>query len=85
MRRRAVTPIEVEDVLYAHPAIEHVAVVAKPDPKWGETPIAFVDLKPPLTPGADAAPSEDELIAFARARMPHFKARTAYINHRCSW
>ena len=57
MRRRAVTPIEVEDVLYAHPAIEDVAVVAKPDPKWGETPIAFVDLKPPLTPGADAAPS----------------------------
>ena len=63
-----ISSIEVEDVLYAHPAVAAVAVVAKPDEKWGDTPCAFVELKP----GASA--TEAELIAFARERLAHFKA-----------
>ena len=41
-----ISSIEIEDVLYKHPAVMAVAVVAKPHPKWGETPCAFVELKP---------------------------------------
>ena len=41
-----ISSIEVEDVLYKHPAVASCAVVAKPDEKWGETPCAFVELKP---------------------------------------
>jgi fatty-acyl-CoA synthase len=63
-----ISSIEVEDVLYKHPAVMEAAVVAKPDEKWGETPCAFVELKP----GADLP--EAELIAFCRANMAHFKA-----------
>ena len=44
-----ISSLEVEDVLYRHPAVLAAAVVAQPDPKWGETPCAFVELKP----GAD--------------------------------
>ena len=59
---------EVEDVLHGHPAVMLAAVVAQPDPKWGETPCAFVELKE----GASA--SAEELIEFCRARMARFKA-----------
>ncbi len=52
-----ISSIEVEDALYKHPAVAAAAVVAKPDDKWGETPCAFVELKP----GAQA--TTDELIA----------------------
>ena len=52
-----ISSLEVEDVLYRHPAVLTAAVVAQPDPKWGETPCAFVELKP----GASA--TEAELIA----------------------
>jgi fatty-acyl-CoA synthase len=62
-----ISSIEVEDALYAHPAVAAVAVVAKPDERWGETPCAFVELKP----GAMA--TAEELIAFARDRLAHFK------------
>ncbi|MDH5748448.1 MAG: acyl-CoA synthetase [Rhodospirillales bacterium] len=63
-----ISSIEVEDVLYKHPAVLAVAVVAKPDKTWGETPVAFVELK------EGAAPvSEDALIDFCRARLAHFK------------
>ncbi|HZP91541.1 MAG TPA: acyl-CoA synthetase [Burkholderiales bacterium] len=63
-----ISTIEVEDVLYRHPAVLEAAVVAKPDPKWGEIPCAFVTLKP------DAAPvTEQEIIAFSRKRLAHFK------------
>ncbi|MFT3801137.1 MAG: acyl-CoA synthetase [Burkholderiaceae bacterium] len=62
-----VSSIEVEDVLYKHPAVMACAVVAKPDPKWGETPLAFVELKD----GARA--TADEIIAFCRERLAHFK------------
>jgi len=59
---------EVEDVLYGHPAVMLAAVVAQPDPKWGETPCAFIELKE----GASA--SVEEIIEFCRARMARFKA-----------
>ncbi|MFN7165499.1 MAG: acyl-CoA synthetase [Pannonibacter sp.] len=63
-----ISSIEVEDVLYKHPAVQAAAVVARPDEKWGETPCAFVELK------GSASVSEAELIAFCRERMAHFKA-----------
>ncbi|ABD07386.1 AMP-dependent synthetase and ligase [Rhodopseudomonas palustris HaA2] len=62
-----VSSVEVEDVLYKHPAILFAAVVAKPDPKWGEVPCAFVELKD----GASA--SEAEIIAYCREHLPGFK------------
>ncbi|MGQ0664001.1 MAG: acyl-CoA synthetase [Pseudomonadota bacterium] len=63
-----ISTIEVESVLYHHPAVLEAAVVARPDPQWGETPCAFVTLKD----GASAA--EEEIIAFARQRLARFKA-----------
>jgi len=62
-----ISSIEVEDALYKHPAVAVVAVVAKPDEKWGETPCAFVELKP------GAAATAEELITFARQHLAHFK------------
>jgi len=64
---------EVEDVLHGHPAVMLAAVVAQPDPKWGETPCAFVELKE----GASA--TAKELIDFCRARMARFKAPKSVI------
>jgi fatty-acyl-CoA synthase len=63
-----ISSIEVENALMAHPAVALAAVVAKPDPVWGETPCAFVELRP----GARAEPAE--LIAWCRDRMAHYKA-----------
>ncbi len=63
-----ISSVEVEGVLYKHPAVMEAAVVARPDEKWGETPCAFVELKS----GVEA--SEAELIAFCRDNMAHFKA-----------
>ncbi|VEG39346.1 AMP-dependent synthetase and ligase [Mycolicibacterium flavescens] len=65
-----VYPVEVEQVLYRHSAVHEVAVVGVADPKWGETPIAVVALED----GARA--TEDELIAYARERLAHFKCPT---------
>jgi len=62
-----ISSIEVEDVLYKHPAVLAVAVVAKPDPKWGETPCAFVELKPGTQVTAD------ELIGFCRNYLAGYK------------
>jgi len=62
-----ISSIEVENVLYRHPAVAAAAVVAKADEKWGETPCAFVELKPGATAKAD------EIIAFCRANMARFK------------
>jgi len=62
-----ISSIEVEDVLFKHPAIAAAAVVAKPDEKWGETPCAFVELKP----GADS--TAEDVIAFCRDRLAHYK------------
>ncbi|MBS0335317.1 MAG: acyl-CoA synthetase [Proteobacteria bacterium] len=63
-----ISSIEVEDVLYRHPAVMAAAVVAQPDSKWGETPCAFVELK------AGATPTEAEVIEFCRQHMARFKA-----------
>ncbi len=63
-----ISSIEIESVLYRHPAVAAAAVVAKADPKWGETPCAFIELKP----GAAAAAAE--IVAFCRDNMAHFKA-----------
>ncbi len=62
-----ISSIEVEDTLMKHPAVMFVAVVAKPDEKWGETPCAFVELKP----GKTSTP--DELIEYCRNNMARFK------------
>ncbi len=64
-----ISSIEVEDVLYQHPAVLEAAVVARPDEKWGETPCAFVTLR------EEAGPvSEQDIIEHCRARLAHFKA-----------
>ena len=63
-----ISSVEVEIALYKHPAVQLAAVVAKPDEKWGETPCAFVQLKP----GASA--SADEIIGFCREQLARFKA-----------
>jgi fatty-acyl-CoA synthase len=63
-----ISTIEVEDVLYRHPSVLEAAVVARPDPIWGETPCAFVTLK-------DGSLAEaGEIITFCRERLAHFKA-----------
>jgi fatty-acyl-CoA synthase len=62
-----ISSIEVEDVIYKHPAVAAVAVVAKPDEKWGETPCAFVELKP------GAALNIEELIAWCRDHLAGYK------------
>ncbi|HEY8292852.1 MAG TPA: acyl-CoA synthetase, partial [Thermomicrobiales bacterium] len=63
-----ISSIEVEGVLLRHPAVQEVAIVGLPDEKWGETPHAFVVLKP----GQEA--TEAELRQFTRDRLAHFKA-----------
>ena len=63
-----ISSLEVEDALYRHPAVLAAAVVAQPDPKWGETPCAFVELK------AGAAATEDEIIEHCREHLARFKA-----------
>ncbi|MFW5833276.1 MAG: acyl-CoA synthetase [Pseudomonadota bacterium] len=63
-----ISSIEVEGALYRHPAVLEAAVVARPDPQWGESPCAFVTLRPGATVTAD------ELIAHCRSELAHFKA-----------
>jgi fatty-acyl-CoA synthase len=62
-----ISSIEVEEVLYKHPAVQAAAVVARPDDKWGETPCAFVELKP------GTSPSEAEIIAWCRNHLAGYK------------
>ena len=62
-----ISSVELESVIYQHPAVLEAAAVAKPDDKWGETPCAFVELKP------DAIATEQEIIAFCRDNIAHFK------------
>ena len=64
-----ISSLEVEKALYGHEAVLEAAVVARPDSGWGETPCAFVELKP-----ASPAVSEAALIAHCRDRLAHFKA-----------
>ncbi len=63
-----ISSIEIEDVLYRHPAVSEAAVVACPDEKWGETPCAFIDLRPQAEPLGDR-----EIIDFCRERLAHYK------------
>jgi fatty-acyl-CoA synthase len=63
-----ISSVEVEIALYKHPAVQLAAVVAQPDQKWGETPCAFVQLK------LGAKASAEEIIAFCRDQLAHFKA-----------
>ena len=63
-----ISSIDVEDALYSHPSILEAAVVARPDSHWGETPCAFVNLKPEA-----AALTEDDIITFCREKLAGFK------------
>lgn len=60
--------VEVESVLYTHPAVNEAAVVARPDEFWGETPCAFVSLKTNI----NQKPKEKDIIEFCRAKLPHY-------------
>jgi fatty-acyl-CoA synthase len=62
-----ISSIEVEDVIYKHPSVAYCAVVAKPDEKWGETPCAFIELRPGMSATAD------ELLAWCRERLARYK------------
>jgi fatty-acyl-CoA synthase len=68
-----ISSVEVEDVLYKHPAVLFAAVVAKPDAKWGEVPCAFIELKD------NARATEAEIIAFCRGQMSGFKTPKAVV------
>jgi acyl-CoA synthetase (AMP-forming)/AMP-acid ligase II len=61
--------VEVESVLYTHPAVNEAAVVARPDEFWGETPCAFVSLR---DEGSTRNPTEKEIMEFCRAKLPHY-------------
>lgn len=63
-----ISSLEIEQVLYSHPAILECAVIGKQDPRWGEIPLAVVVLKP----GAMLTP--EEIVAFTRQHLAHFKA-----------
>jgi fatty-acyl-CoA synthase len=63
-----ISSLEVEETLYRHPKVMEAAVVARPDETWGESPCAFVTLKP----GEESA--AEEIIAFCRDNMAHYKA-----------
>src|SRR5207302_8717297 len=69
-----VSSLEIEECLYRHPQVMEAAVVAGPDAKWGETPCAFVTLKP--NAGEVVA---DDIIAWCRAHLAHYKAPTKVI------
>ena len=68
-----VSSVEVEDVLYKHPAVLFAAVVAKPDPKWGEVPWAFVELKSNVTA------TEADMLGYCREHLPGFKSPKAVV------
>jgi fatty-acyl-CoA synthase len=63
-----ISSVEVEGVLLRHPAVQEVAIVGLPHPKWGEAPHAFVVLR------GEASVTGNELVEFARANLAHFKA-----------
>jgi fatty-acyl-CoA synthase len=71
-----ISSIEVEDVLYKHPAVAAAAVVAKPDTKWGETPCAFIEKRP----GAEV--TEAEIISYCKEKLARFKcpSRVVFID-----
>jgi fatty-acyl-CoA synthase len=68
-----ISSIEVEDVLYRHPAVLAAAVVAKPDARWGETPCAFIELK------AGAEATAEEIVGHCRQHLAGFKIPRAVV------
>ena len=68
-----ISSIEVEDVLYKHPAVQTAAVVARPDDKWGETPCAFIELR------SGRSVTEEELVAWCRERLARFKVPRHFV------
>ena len=68
-----ISSIEIEDVLYRHPAVLACAVVAKPDAKWGETPCAFIELK------ADVTVSPEDIVRFCKQHLAGFKVPRAVV------
>ena len=68
-----ISSIEVEDALYKHPSVAACAVVARNDEKWGEVPVAYVELKP------GQAASEDEIVAHCRTLLARFKVPKAVV------
>ena len=68
-----ISSLEVEDVLFRHPAVLGAAVVAQPDEKWGETPCAFIELRP------SASVSAEELTAFCREHLAHYKVPKRFV------
>ncbi len=62
-----ISTIEVENLLYTHPGVQDVAVVARPDEKWGEVPVAFI------TPREGANLTEEDIVVFCRESLAHFK------------
>jgi fatty-acyl-CoA synthase len=68
-----ISSIEVEETLYRHPAVLSAAVVAQPDEKWGETPCAFIELKP------GASVTADQLRDFCREHMARFKVPKTFV------
>jgi fatty-acyl-CoA synthase len=62
-----ISSIEVEDALYRHPAVMACAVVARPDPKWGETPVAYVELRP----GSEV--TQADLVAHCKGLLAGYK------------
>ncbi|WP_027015055.1 acyl-CoA synthetase [Comamonas composti] len=68
-----ISSIEVEDALYRHPAVLAAAVVAKPDPKWGETPCAFVEIK------AGAEVTVEDIVAHCKQHLAGYKVPRAVV------
>ncbi len=68
-----ISSIEVEDALYKHPAVAAAAVVARPDEKWGETPLAFIELKD------GASVTVEDLMAHCRAHLAHYKCPRHFV------
>ena len=68
-----ISSIEVEDVLYRHPAVLAAAVVAKPDPKWGETPCAFLEIRP------DAKVTAEDIVNHCKQHLAGFKIPRAVV------
>jgi fatty-acyl-CoA synthase len=68
-----ISSIEIEDVLYRHPAVLAAAVVAKPDPKWGETPCAFLEVR------ADSKVTAEDIVAHCKKHMAGFKVPRAVV------
>uniref|UniRef100_A0A0D9XGL6 4-coumarate--CoA ligase n=1 Tax=Leersia perrieri TaxID=77586 RepID=A0A0D9XGL6_9ORYZ len=66
-----ISSVEVEAALYGHPAVREAAVVAMPHPHWGETPCAFVALKPEFAAAGEVVTGQ-ELVSFCRGRMAHY-------------